>query len=146
VKVVTATSTGQGDRPGDYCWTVEGELVVVLDACARDRADPDGGCGCGRGFAGMTSRRATPTAMVRDVDVAVEEYYETVAAHLVELGYGPDALGDLEFEELAEDTAADLLRWADTWPAGSVLGRRLDSVHVRSTGGVERPGRRLRGR
>lgn len=84
--------------------------------------------------------------MVRDVDVGVEAYYATVAAHLVELGYGPDALGDLEFEELAEGTAADLLRWADTWSAGSVLGRRLDSVHVRSVGGVERPGRRLRGR
>ena len=41
MKVVTATRTGQGDRPGDFCRTVEGELVVVLDACARDRARMD---------------------------------------------------------------------------------------------------------
>ena len=94
----------------------------------------------------MTSHRATTTAMVREVDVGVEAYYATVAAHLVELGYGPEALGDLEFDEFAEDTAACLVRWADAWPAGSVLGRRLDSVHVRSLGGVQRPGRRSPGR
>ncbi|WP_439331120.1 DUF7715 family protein [Modestobacter altitudinis] len=44
----------------------EGEFVFLEDVCRVDRQDPDGGCGCGRAFAGMNSHRAT-TAIVRDV-------------------------------------------------------------------------------
>ena len=50
--VLTATSQSQGQRSNDYTFTIEGELVRLDDVCATDRADPDGGCGCGRGFAG----------------------------------------------------------------------------------------------
>ena len=36
----TATSEGQGDHPGDFCFTVEGELVLIGPVCATDEADP----------------------------------------------------------------------------------------------------------
>lgn len=137
MKVLTATSTGQGDRPGDYCWTVEGELVVVLEPCARDRRDPDGGCGCGRGFAGMSSQRGTTTGLVREVEIDAQQYRDIVAAHVVALGFGPVSQDEDEvadFAQAMDDLAEDLLRWAAAWPVGSVLGRRLDSVHVRTRG------------
>jgi hypothetical protein len=50
--LLTATRKGQGERAGDFSFTVEGELVLVGPVCARDQADPDGGCGCGRAFSG----------------------------------------------------------------------------------------------
>src|SRR5262245_49195217 len=60
MKVLVATHELQGAAVGDYCWTVDGELVTVLGLeCAS--ADE---CGCGRGFGGLASGRATTTAMV----------------------------------------------------------------------------------
>jgi hypothetical protein len=58
--VLIATNELQGAAPGDYAWTVEGELVtpVVTDCSAGDE------CGCNRGFPGLASGRATTTAMV----------------------------------------------------------------------------------
>ncbi len=61
MRVLVATDEGQGTRAGDFCWTVEGEIVLagpVLECC-----DPHG-CGCGRGFPSLGSARSTTTAMV----------------------------------------------------------------------------------
>jgi hypothetical protein len=62
MKVLIATNELQGSEPGDYSWTVEGELVTaVVEECASgDR------CGCARGWPGLASARATTTAMVVD--------------------------------------------------------------------------------
>jgi hypothetical protein len=62
MKVLIATNELQGTEPGDYSWTVEGELVTaVVEECASgDR------CGCARGWPGLASARATTTAMVVD--------------------------------------------------------------------------------
>src|SRR5258708_3521129 len=59
MKILVATGWTQGTNPSDYHYCVEGELVWVQEPCDRARADPDGGCGCGRGFAGAASHRAT---------------------------------------------------------------------------------------
>jgi len=58
--VLIASRITQGDRPDDYCHTVEGELVTPLgpECCEPDQ------CGCGRGLVGLASARATTTAMV----------------------------------------------------------------------------------
>lgn len=63
MKVLVATTHGQGDEAGDYNWTVEGELVtaVTLECC-----NPE--CGCQRGFPGLGSSRASTTAMVVERD------------------------------------------------------------------------------
>ena len=44
MKVLVATTDGQGERPGDYCWCVDGELVtpVVVERPAIDRAKLEG--------------------------------------------------------------------------------------------------------
>jgi hypothetical protein len=60
--VLVATRETQGNDDGDYCWTVEGELVtpVTFECCVPES------CGCGRGFPGLVSATATTTAMVVD--------------------------------------------------------------------------------
>src|SRR4051794_41941292 len=93
MKLLTATHAGQGDRTGDFCFAVEGELVLLGLVCATDEADPDGGCGCGRAFAGMSSHRATTTALVRDLDLTYDDLRSAVEAHHVEAGVGAGALG-----------------------------------------------------
>jgi len=131
MKLLTATTTGQGQRRNDYCWTVEGELVYLGLICGRDeREGPDGGCGCGRGFGGLNSHRATTTAMVRDVeDFTLAMYAEALRSYLEQAGWAElmeDAAG------LALQEAAEMAELADRYPAGTILERRLEEVCERA--------------
>jgi hypothetical protein len=73
MRLLTATRLRQGGQDGDFCHAIEGELVLLGFVCATDEKDPDGGCGCGRAFSGMSSMRATTTAVVRDLDVSLDD-------------------------------------------------------------------------
>jgi hypothetical protein len=133
MKLLTATRERQGEREGDFCHAVEGELVVLGFVCATDQAQPDGGgCGCGRAFSGMSSLRATTTALVRDLDITYEDLCTAVEAYLVAAGTGPDVLGVIEFADLLQETVDDAVHFARWWPVGTVVGRRLDHVHRRT--------------
>jgi hypothetical protein len=131
MKLLTATREAQGERDGDVCHAIEGELVLVGFVCATDEADPDGGCGCGRAFSGMSSMRATTTALVRELDITYDDLVTAVEAHLVAAGMGPDLLGSVEFADLLDEMVHDTVHYAWLWPVGTVVGRRLDHVHRR---------------
>jgi hypothetical protein len=141
MKLLTATRERQGERDGDFCFAVEGELVLLGFVCATDEANPEGGCGCGRAFSGMSSMRATTTALVRDLDITYDDLRMAVEGYLVAAGMARDLLGAAEFDELLEETIEDTVHFARFWPAGAVVGRYLDHVHVRSfpEGYVPRP-------
>ena len=132
MRLLTATVQDQGGRPGDYTYATEGELLLIGDVCARDRRDPDGGCGCGRAFAGMSSHRATTTAVVRELDLTPDGVSLAVAAYYSAGGAGPDVLGAGEFAELVSETAADVIGLAQHFPVGTVVGRHLDSFFTRA--------------
>jgi hypothetical protein len=131
MKLLTATRERQGERDGDFCHALEGALVLLGFVCATDEADPDGGCGCGRAFSGMSSMRATTTAVVRDLDVSIDDVRLAVEGYYVSAGTGPDVIGGAEFEEVVSATLEDLAEIAHV-PVGAVVGRRLDNLTWRS--------------
>ena len=47
MKLLTATRERQGERDGDFCFAVEGELVLLGYVCATDRADPTAAAAAG---------------------------------------------------------------------------------------------------
>jgi hypothetical protein len=125
MKILTATSVGQGIRDNDFAWTIEGELVSVGIVCARDQKDPDGGCGCGRAFSGLSSHRATTTALVRDLPISREDFTTALGGYYESAGYGvftPAELAD-EVDRLV-DVATD-------WLPGTIVERRLDYLTPR---------------
>ena len=127
MKTLTATDQTQG-RPGDYHFCVEGELVIApIKICDRDLADPNGlgGCGCGRGWAGLSSHRATTTAIVTDVDITFDDYVLAIEASLTTSGYQATVV-------IAEEMAAWMTALADDYPIGTVLGHFLCEPHVRA--------------
>ena len=132
MKLLTATRERQGERDGDFCFAVEGELVLLGYVCATDQADPDGGCGCGRAFSGMSSMRATTTALVRNLDLSVDDVRLAVEGYYVAAGMGPDLLSRQEFAELVAATVDDMVDVASGLPDGAVVGRRLDDLIWRS--------------
>ncbi|MFP5022036.1 DUF7715 family protein [Pseudonocardia phyllosphaerae] len=125
MKLLVATALTQGVRPNDYHFCIEGELVWIGLVCAADRADPDGGCGCGRGFGGLNSVRATTTARVADLPFTRADYVEALRSGLHQQGW---MLAPGEIAYMADDLAALV---ADV-PEGAVLERRLDDVVVRA--------------
>jgi hypothetical protein len=124
MKVLVATARTQGDRPNDYHWCIEGELVRIGEVCPLDRSDPDGGCGCGRGFGGLNSHRATTTARIAEVPLSRADYVEAIRSSLQQQGWDP-CIG------CAESEADELAALVADWPAGAVVERRLDELWVR---------------
>ena len=132
MKLLTATGERQGDHHGDFCHAIEGELVFLGFVCATDEADPDGGCGCGRAFSGMSSLRATTTALVRDLDLSIDEVGLAVEGYYAAAGMGPDVIGAAEFADVVSATVDDMADISRSLPAGAVVGRRLDNLIWRS--------------
>jgi hypothetical protein len=132
MKLLTATREGQGDREGDFCCAVEGELVILGDMCATDRDDPFlGGCGCGRAFAGLASRRATTTALVRDLDLTSEDLELAIAGQFEADGISAETIGADEYEDLFSHRVDEMVRFGAVWPEGTVVRRMLDGVTIR---------------
>ena len=98
--------------------------VVV---CRRDRDNPDGACGCGRAWAGANSHRSTTTAVVRDVPISAPEYLEAIRSSLEHGGWWPDVVDTQEVVAMT----AELLKLAKSYPVGTVLERRLETVASR---------------
>jgi hypothetical protein len=124
MKVLVATAETQGQRTNDFNYCVEGELVTVGLVCTTDRRDPDGGCGCGRAFAGLNSHRATTTAMVKEVGLSEADYVEALRSSLAQQGWPTSDVQEL---------AAWLAQLVSQWPAGTIVERRVDDILVRST-------------
>ena len=123
MKVLVATSETQGQRPNDFDYCVEGELVTVGLVCATDRRDPDGGCGCGRAFAGLNSHRATTTAKVKEVELSKDDYVEALRSSLAQQGWPTSDVAEL---------AGWLAQLVSEWPVGTIVERRIDDILVRN--------------
>jgi hypothetical protein len=123
MKVLVATSDSQGHRDSDFCFCIEGELVTVGLVCAADEQDPDGGCGCGRSFAGLNSHKATTTAKVHEVELSEEDYVEALRSSLEQQGWPTEDV---------EELAAWLTELVDSWPVGAIVERRLDDISLRT--------------
>lgn len=120
--VLTATSTTQGLVDDDYGWTVDGELVVLP---FLDCSDPE--CGCSRGWAGLTSRRATTTAEVCErSDLDWDEYRALIVDHWDEQLDGVSLAADEEYVEEVDGFIACVQALGTNFGPGAVVRRRAD--------------------
>jgi hypothetical protein len=127
VKVLVATSLTQGQRENDYHHATDGELVWIQDPCATDRLREEPSCGCGRGFAGLQSHRATTTALVTEIDgLDFDGYIEALRKGLISGGWPGDWAGE---------EACMLQGFASQWPLGAVIERDLDEFDQRAVVG-----------
>jgi hypothetical protein len=130
MKVFVATDDHQGGRANDFHWAVRGELVWIAPECARDQDDRegiDGGCGCRRAMAGITSQRATTTFTVAELDLSMSEYERILTdALMASVGHSHQCASGL-----AVAVARELVDLASSFVVGSVLERRGDVIQAR---------------
>ena len=123
MNVLVVTNELQGTRPGDFAWTVEGELVTVeLAECATPST-----CGCGRGFVGLASGRATTTAMVVDLPhVSADDLRDVVRDWLDRAGWS-DLLDERgaahELDEIIDEHVENTTLVCSNYAIGTVVER-----------------------
>ncbi|OBF13037.1 hypothetical protein [Mycobacterium sp. ACS4331] len=122
MKILVATGFTQGTSPRDYHYCVERELVWIQEPCDRDLNDPRGPCGCGRGFAGAASHRATTTAMVAESTMTRDDVVLAFETSLGDGGWPVD---------WAESVADDNLEIAAQLPVGAIITRDRDQFFLR---------------
>ena len=89
-----------------------------------DSETSDGrGCGCGRGFPGLQTHKATTTVMVVDRDITEAEWRRIVHDSLHATGWAERMLPDELADYIDAITELDLRSVADL-AVGTVLGRR----------------------
>lgn len=125
MKILTATAISQGARENDFNWAVEGELVLIQEPCATDKRNPDGGCGCGRAFAGTSSHRATTTAQVRDLPLSRADLAKAYGGYLDSAGYGRPP------RSVLSEIVDEMLDLVADWEVGAIVERRLDVIKLR---------------
>jgi hypothetical protein len=132
MKVLTATNETQGWRDNDFCWTVEGELVI-FPPLECDCGSIDDDCGCRRSMAGLVSHCATTTMKVVDrEELDPETYFMLIKDGLKKQGYLTKELErEREVKEWLRDFSDDLRRTADVFPPSTILERRGDFLGVR---------------
>lgn len=134
MKVFVATKQTQGTRKNDYSHTTDGELVYVSgNEC--DGESVDGHCGCRRGFSGMTSLRATTTAIVEERECDVP----SLARGLRETLKGwersedsPHGFDEEYMEAWALEIAEDIKRVAGHFQVGDVVEKRGNIIQSRA--------------
>jgi hypothetical protein len=124
IKVLVSTLSTQGSVPGDYSFVPEGELVGRYGlVCDRERKTGLSGCGCGRGFGGFSTYRATTSALVAERDMTILDWRSAAHQTLRDTGWSR-LLGDVELGDVLDEMVEfDLLRLREL-EIGTIVGRR----------------------
>lgn len=127
MKALVATRTTQGSRKSDFSDCIDGELVWMLDPCPVSKRNPDGPCGCGRSFSGMSSHEYTTTAMVREIPgFSRKDYEKALRASFDAQGWCP-CCSSRPVREVIDE----LIHLVSSWSDGTVVGRRLNLLMAR---------------
>lgn len=107
MRILKATTKTQGQKPTDFFWTEDGEILKRGFVCCDSV-----GCGCDRSLVGVVTHKATTTFLVDDAPVTEEELRAILADSYVSAGFG-------EADDLVEESLATH-RMAEVLPLGAV--------------------------
>lgn len=120
MKIIVATSEMQDQRPGDFNFVPDGEIVMVSDCdCLHAR------CDCFRSMVGIKSGKGTTTMKVVESDMTRETYRRLISE--ASQGYGALGVNVAHFDEQADA----LLDLAMQFSAGAVIERDGEDFHLR---------------
>jgi hypothetical protein len=120
MKIIVATSETQSQRPGDFNFVPDGEIVTVSDCdCLHPR------CDCVRSMVGINSGKGTTTMKIVESDITLQEYSRLIGE--ASQGYADLGVDDQIFNEQADA----LLDLAMQFPVGAVIERDGENFNQR---------------
>jgi len=125
VKVLVSTKQTQGQKPDDFSYAREGDIVCFGEVCARGGH----GCGCERSMVGIKNRKSTTTMRVAEFNLTRADWIETAAASEHKAWYSVKSL-DVCRREMAKQSATIESALADV-PAGTIIEYRNGVLSVR---------------
>jgi len=128
MKLLTATNETQRQRPDDFMWCTEGEIVKFGMEC--DGEEVDGKCGCRRSMVGVQCNKATTTMKVIHVEMTCEELTNALRDNYKEGGWY-NLMGAESAEKSIRIEVEDLIRLSESFPVGSIVEKRGDKFQVR---------------
>ena len=129
MKVLVATERTRGDL-GETFVLRSGRLLWITMVGARDHRDPEGGCGCGRGFGGVTSQRATTTDEVVERKFTAEELRLAVRTSLADQAEFRMRCPATERRAVVAEVVAEMRATAGRLLAVTIVRRHVDHVHA----------------
>jgi hypothetical protein len=128
MKILVATSKGQGKRKNDFNFCNEGEIVTFSFEC--DGEDIDGSCGCRRSLSGTTTRKSTTTMKVIKSSMTKEDVANTIYDSLEKGGWINMMSKEWGIKTASKDTE-ELLKIASTFKVGDVVEKRGNKFQKR---------------
>ena len=123
IQVFVSTQETQGQRPNDFCYVPEGEIVTFgVFTCTGEMAD--GPCGCARSLGGVETHKATTTMKVVAFDHTFDDLTDIIARFLTGAGWD-----NFVHTTHAGETAMRLTSLAAPFAVGTVVEYR-DGVFV----------------
>jgi hypothetical protein len=131
MKLLVATTNGQGGRSNDFAYTEEGEILFFPFACDDDGID--GACGCRRSMAGLHSGRMTTTMTVAEVaDLTVDGLKALLRERLTQDGWAA-RMTEADIAAIVDEDAAVLMQVGEDLPPGCIIERRGEVFQTRVT-------------
>lgn len=119
MKLLVADKSLQ-ETEDDFFWCTVGEIVVISPICEKGLKNI---CGCERSFTGLESRKATTTAVVKDVDMSQEEFWELVKKSEENAGFSYD-------QEVIDDVNS-MLKTLDDFEPGDMVESNFGYLNLR---------------
>lgn len=128
MKLLTATAATQGHRANDFHWCTEGELVWVQEE--ESDCDRYEDTGTSRAWVGMSSHRATSTAVVADLPLTGADLREALRGYLESAGFAAYIAPD-ELAKILNEEVELLSRIGGRYPVGMVVERQGPLMRAR---------------
>ena len=131
MKLLVATHQAQGERPSDFCFVPEGEIVRFGFECDRDRQEIDGGCGCRRSMSGLLCSKGTTTMLVIErPDLTSPALHDLIRLSLQQGGWA-EGMTSGRLQRAVADEARRLIAAARPFAPGAIVEKRGDFLQIR---------------
>jgi len=128
MKVFVATKETQGQRPNDFFFGTEGELVKFGSEC--DEGSADDKCGCHRCMIGFDTNKAVTTFKVVHMNMTMEKYQAKYRESLIASGW-VKLMTEKELDTWVKEDTKALVHYADVVSIGIPLEKRGNAIQIR---------------
>ena len=115
MRIFVSTRETQGEKPGDFCFVPDGEILVfpfkTNNQCKEINIS----------LVGIETKSSTTTFLVKESDISKKEFIQKIASFFIKAGA---TIYQKEANEWGIIYAEKVITFAEKFPVGSVVGKK----------------------